>query len=55
LFKKADKKKNELLYVNSRKKPWLELANEPEFRPYIDVLVKTAEEYRNHKKIKVNF
>lgn len=33
-FKKAEKKKNELLYVNSRKKPWLQLANEPEFRPY---------------------
>jgi len=33
-FKKAEKKKNELLYVNSRKKPWLKLANEPEFRPY---------------------
>jgi hypothetical protein len=52
-FKKAEKKKDELLYVNSRKKPWLQLANEPEFRPYSIMRADRNDELKRHVPVDV--
>ena len=34
-YKKAEKKKDELLSINSRKMPWLSLAKKKEYKPFI--------------------